>query len=170
MIERPVNNEYEAYYHQYISKVPEGDVLEIMETNIRDTVSLLAGIGEDKAGYWYAPGKWSIKQVVGHLADVERLFGYRTMAFARRDKTPLPSFDQNEYVEHANFDNRSLRNIAGEFECIRRSNVALFRSFDPDILMRTGLASGFSFTVRSVAFIIAGHEIHHVGVLKERYL
>ncbi len=170
MIERPANSEYEAYYHQYISKVPEGDVLEIMETNMTDTASLLAGVGEDKAGYRYAPGKWSIKQVVGHLTDVERLFGYRTMAFARRDKAPLPSFDQNEYVEHANFDNRSLRNIAGEFECIRRSTVALFRSFDPDVLMRTGIASGFSFTVRSVAFILAGHEIHHVGVLKERYL
>ena len=170
MIERPVSSEYEAYYHQYVSKVPQGDVLELMETRMRDTASLLAGIGADKAGYRYAPGKWSIKQVVGHLVDVERLFGYRAMAFARNDKTRLPSFEQNEYVEHADFDNRPLSDIAGEFECIRRSTVALFRSFDPDVLMRTGVASGFSFTVGSVAFIIAGHEIHHMGVLQERYL
>ena len=170
MIQRPNANEYVPYYDLYISKVPEGDVLELMEGNIAKTRELIAGVDEEKANYRYAPDKWSIKQLVGHLTDIERLFGYRALAFARNDKSPLPAIEQDDYVTHANFDDRPLQDIADEFELVRKSVLAMFRGFDDEIFMRRGTASGFEFTVRAIPFILAGHEIHHIGVLKERYL
>ncbi|MEE9268661.1 MAG: DinB family protein [Candidatus Krumholzibacteria bacterium] len=170
MIERPAESEYDPYYRLYTEQVPQGDILEIMEANGKKTLGLLAEIGETKAAYRYAPDKWSIKQVIGHVTDVERIFSYRALAFARLDKNPLPSFEQDDYVRHANFDDRRLGHIAQEFEYARLSFLAMFKGFDKDILMRSGTASGRRFTVRSIIFIVAGHEIHHLRVLKERYL
>jgi hypothetical protein len=127
-------------------------------------------VAEEDANFRYAPGKWSIKQLVGHVSDIERVFAYRALVFARGDKTPQPSVEQDDYVKGANFDDRTLEDIASEFRAVRDSSLALFRSVDADLVMRSGTASGFGFTVRSIPFILAGHEIHHVAVLKERYL
>ncbi len=170
MLSRPAAGEYDEYYDLYVRRVPDGDILEIIDRQITDTNRFLLGIGEEKAKYRYAPDKWSIKQVAGHLSDIERLFQYRAVAFARNDRTPLPSIDQDDYLSGANFDDRALEDIAEEYRLVRTSGLALFRSFDDEISLRTGTASGFTFTVRSIPYILAGHEIHHVGVIKERYL
>ena len=170
MITRPDKSEYDPYYDVYVSKVGQEDVLERLECQIQETVQLVQNVGGDQAGYRYAPDKWSIKQVIGHMADTERIFAYRALCFARRDETPLPGFEQDEYVERANFDDRPLEDIVEEFRCVRAATIALFAGVDDEILMRKGTASGCPFTVRTIPYILAGHELHHLGVLKERYL
>ena len=170
MIQRPAKGEYEDYYDVYVSKVPDGDILENLAGQIDDTMKLLGGISEDKASHRYETDKWSIKQLAGHVCDVERIFSYRALAFARGDKAPLPGMEQDDYVAGANFDQRTLADIASEFQAVRTSSLAMFRSFDDDIIARVGNASGFDFTVRSITYILAGHERHHMKVLTERYL
>jgi len=170
MLGRPHKDEYSTIYEGSIGKVPDGNVLEMLERNITKTVSLLRSIGEHKAAYRYAPGKWSIKQVVGHLSDSERVFSYRALRFARGDTTPLPGYEENLYADIGNSDIQALEALAHEFHAIRQSTMALFRSFDDDTWLRKGTASDVDFTVRALAYQIAGHEIHHVGILQERYL
>jgi hypothetical protein len=170
MLTRPASNEYAEYYGGYISKVPEGNILDILEKQIVETLRFVEGLGEDKASFRYAPGKWSIKQIVGHLSDTERVFQYRALAFARLDPTALPSFEQDDYVKNANFDAVPLRALLDEFSAVRSAGVAMFRSFDDDMFLRAGTASGFRFTVRAMPYIIAGHERHHMGVIRERYI
>jgi uncharacterized damage-inducible protein DinB len=170
MLARPDKTEYSSVYENSITKVPDGNVLEILEKQIEETVRLLSDLDEEKASYRYAPGKWSIKQVVGHMTDSERIFSYRALRFAREDPMPLPGYEENEYVDRANFDSRSLKVLLEEFRAVRVATLALFRSFDNDIWLRQGTASGCEFSVRALAYQMAGHEIHHVGVIKERYL
>ncbi len=170
MLGRPHKDEYSTIYEGLIGKVPDGNVLEMLEKNITETVSLLKSIGEDKAAYRYAAGKWSIKQVVGHMSDSERVFSYRALRFARGDTTPLSGYEENDYADIANFDARALEALAQEFHAVRQSTIALFRSFDDDVWLRKGTASGVDFTVRALAYQMAGHEIHHIGMLRERYL
>jgi hypothetical protein len=167
---RPEKNEFADYYHTYITHVPDGDIASILERQIDKTVQDLEGLGEERAMQRYAPGKWTIKEVVGHLIDAERMFAYRALCFSRNEKKHLPSFEQNDYVENANFNDHSLQDLLEEFRLLRSSNVALFRSFSDEMMMRTGMASGFKFTVRAIAHVIAGHELHHRNVIKERYL
>jgi DinB family protein len=168
-VPRPGATEYAPYYGRYIDKVPEGDLLRTLESQARETQSLLSGLSEAKALHRYAPGKWSIKEVVGHVTDAERVFSYRALRFARADKTALPGFDENAWVPPANFDARSLKDLAAELDAVRRATVALFRGFDAAALARSGTASDNLVSVRAIAWIIAGHERHHVGLLHERY-
>lgn len=170
MIERPDRSEYAPYYHRYIKRVPDGDVLEVLERENAATVELLGKINEERAGYRYQPGKWSIREVVGHLTDIERVFCYRALAFARNDPMPLPSIEQDDYVRHSNYAEQRFADIAEQFRITRLGTLAMFRSFDPSTLMRRGTASDVEFTVRAIAYIIAGHELHHIGVIKEKYL
>lgn len=170
MIQRPDPKEYAEYYHTYISKVPEGDILDILGKQNEKSLQILGEINEKKAEHRYVPGKWSIKEMIGHVVDAERVFAYRTMCFARNDPGPFPSMEQNGYVDSGNFGARRLSEIAEEFHLVRQSNISLFQSFDEKTLLRKGVASGFEFTVRALVYIIAGHESHHVGILKERYL
>lgn len=170
MLSRPGRDEYSSIYEGSIGKVPDGNVLEMLETNITETVGFLASIGDDKAAYRYAPDKWSIKQVVGHMNDSERVFSYRALRFARGDTTPLPGYEENDYADMANFDAHTLDGLAKELYYIRQSTIALFKSFDGDTWLKKGTASEVDFTVRAIAYQIAGHEIHHVGILRERYL
>mgnify|MGYP001819614147 CR=1 FL=1 len=170
MLGRPHKDEYSTVYEGSIGKVPDGNVLLMLERNITQTVDLLNSIGEDKGAYRYAPGKWSIKQVVGHMSDSERVFSYRALRFARGDTTPLPGYEENLYADIANFDRQTLAVLAHEFHAIRQSTLALFKSFDDDMWLRKGKASDVEFTVRALAYQIAGHEIHHVGIFQERYL
>jgi uncharacterized damage-inducible protein DinB len=170
MLSRPDTREFAPYYQNYIRKVPEGNILEILTRQMEETQQLIQRISPDKEEYRYAPGKWSIKEVFGHVTDTERVFAYRALCFSRNDKTPLPSFEQDDYVSEGNFSQRSLKDIAGEFRLVRLSNIALFTSFDEELMMRRGIASGFEFTVRAILYIIAGHELHHRQILEERYL
>jgi len=141
-----------------------------MERQLSETLDLLRSITPTKAAYRYAPDKWSIKQVIGHVSDTERVFCYRALCFSRGDDTPLPAFDENEYVRRANFGDRLLTDLAAEFEAVRSSTLHFFRSLDDDVLQRRGVANNNGFTVRAIAYIIAGHERHHVKILRERYL
>ena len=170
MIHRPQRDEYVDYYHSYISKVPEGDILAILQTQCDETLRVLSAIDENKAEHRYAPGKWSIKEMIGHVVDAERVFSYRAMCFARNDAGPLPGMEQDGFVEHGRFGKRTLADLAEELRLLRQSNILLFRSFDEEVSLRKGIASGFEFTVRALVYIIAGHERHHLGILNEKYL
>jgi hypothetical protein len=165
---RPEPSEYAAAFEPYIGLVPEGDILRRLQQQIDGTMSLLGGVSESDAETRHAPYTWSIKQVVGHLADSERIFGVRALRFARSDPTELPGFDENHYVRNAPFDSLSLGSLAEEFELIRRSHLLFFRGLDGDAWLRTGVANGHVVTVRALAYIMAGHEQHHVAILRRR--
>jgi hypothetical protein len=168
-IPRPAATEYAPYYGRYIGKVPDGDLLQTLEDQARETQAVLAGLSEAKALHRYAPGKWSIKEMIGHVTDTERVFSYRALRFARADATVLPGFDENAWVPPGNFDARALKDLAAELGAVRRATIALFRGLDAAALARRGTASDNAVSVRALAWIIAGHERHHVALLHERY-
>ena len=167
---KPESGEYAPYYERYVSLVPEGDVVEAMSRQLEEVTALLGGIAEERAGHSYAPGKWTIKQLVGHVIDGERVFAYRALAIARGDRASLPGMEQDEYMEHARFDERTLESLCEEFEHVRRANVLMMRGFDTGAWARRGVASDNEVTVLALAHIIAGHELHHMNVLRARYL
>ena len=169
-IPRPHPGEFAPYYQQYIDKVPEGSLLETLSRQMKETAALLRGIPESKALHRYAPGKWSIKEVANHVCDAERIFSYRALRIARQDATALPGFDENAYAPASHADARPLGDIVAELEAIRAATLALFRGMEPAALTRTGTASGSGFSVRALAYIITGHERHHIGIVKDRYL
>ena len=168
-IPRPAAAEYDPYYARYIDKVPEGDLLRTLEDQARETQRLLAGLSDAKALHRYAPGKWSIKEVIGHVADTERVYSYRALRFARADATSLPGFDENAWVPAGDFDARPLADLAAELDAVRRATLALLRGLDAAALARRGTANDAAVSVRAIAWIIAGHERHHVALLHERY-
>lgn len=167
---RPQRSEYHPYYSTYIDQVPDGDILKILESQLDGTLRLLDSIGEEQAEYRYARDKWSIKEVMGHVVDEERTFAYRALMFSRGNPGPLVSVEQDDMVAHANFSERDMADIAHELRHSRLSNIILFRSFDEEILSRKGIAAGNEFTVRSLVYLIAGHETHHLRIIRERYL
>lgn len=170
LITRPPSDEYAPYYQKYISLVPEGDVVATLSQQLDTTLRLLRGIDESQADKRYEPGKWSIKELVGHLIDSERVFTYRALRFARNDQTPLPGFEQDDYVRGAAFGEQQLAELADEFEHVRRASICLFRSLGEDAWLRRGIANEAEVSVRALAYIVAGHAVHHMRVLKERYL
>ncbi|HXY69403.1 MAG TPA: DinB family protein [Gemmatimonadales bacterium] len=169
-IERPAPSEYAPYYQQYIDQVPDGDVLDLLRRQVEETAALLAGVSERDAGFRYAEGKWSFRDVVGHLADVERIFVYRALCFARGERGMLPGFEENDYVAHAKFAGRPLAGLVAEFRAVRAATVAFFAGLDAEELRRPGTANRNPYTVRAVAYIVAGHERHHAKILAERYV
>ena len=169
-MQRPRSNEYPSYYNRYIELVESDDILTVLENQNREMSELLDRFGEEAAAFRYTPEKWSVKEVIGHIIDVERIFTYRALRFARNDKTPLAEFDDEEYIKHANFDMRTLIDIADEFRVVRESTLTLFYSFEDEIYDRLGTTSGYKFTVRAIPFIIAGHEAHHRHVIREKYM
>ena len=158
------------HYFTYIDKVGPGDICRILEEQLAETLPQLEAISEERSLHRYAPDKWSIREVLSHLNDGERLFVFRALWFARGFDTPLPSFDQNVAVSVAGADSRSWRSHVEEFRVIRASTLAFFRNLPSEAWTRRGVASGYPFTVRALAYITAGHVTHHMGVLKERYL
>lgn len=169
-IARPESSEYGPFYAGYVAEVPDGDLLSLMERQGEETFALFAGLPEERGAHRYAPEKWSIKDIVLHLADAERVFAYRALRFARNDTTPLPGFDENDYARGAGADARSLADLAAELRAVRRSSLAFFRGLAEPAFLRKGTASGFTITVRALAWITAGHERHHIRVVHERYL
>ena len=164
----PEHHEAPEYYFKYINLVPQGDICFVLSSQLHDTVMLLAAVSEEHSQYRYAPDKWSMRQVVAHLNDTERLFAFRAFWFARGFREPLPSFDQNVAAAHHPADERPWRSLVEEFREIRASTLTLFRYLPPDAWMRRGLASGYEFTVRAVSYIIAGHVVHHATILREQ--
>lgn len=167
---RPHDTEYLGYYSRYISLVPEGDILTTLFRQNEATVALLRGLSESQGGFRYAPGKWSIKELVAHVSDAERIFADRALRFARADETPLPGFEENDYVRNGSFDTFHLADIVTGLENVRRSTVSLFRLMTKDATTRRGKANNAEISVRALAYVIAGHEIHHMNVLRTRYL
>lgn len=167
---RPEPSEYAPFYETYVSKVGDGDIIEILRTSGSLAVETFAGVPEDRLDHRYAEGKWSVREVIGHVIDAERVFAYRVLRFARGDQTPLPGMDQEVFMAGADFGRRSLRSLVDEFRHLRAANVALFASFSGVELARGGVASEMGVTVRALVYIIAGHAIHHLGVLEQRYL
>ena len=166
---RPAPDESAPSYHGYISEVPGELIGKYLVDQLHDLERLMAPLDDTAARARYAAGKWSVKEVLGHLTDAERIFAYRLMRIARRDATPLPGFDENAYVPAGEFDSRPLPSLVGEFGALRRSTIALVDGLPPEGWARQGQASGASITARALAYIILGHAAHHARVLRERY-
>jgi uncharacterized damage-inducible protein DinB len=167
---RPDPGEHAEYYSKYTRLVPDGDIVEILEAQLRETAAFLRAIPSHLHGHRYAEGKWSVKEVIGHLCDAERIFAYRALRFGRGDTTPLASFDENAYVANARFDEQEFDLLVEDFVEVRRATLTLLRGMNADEAARQGTASDWPVSVRALAWIIAGHVIHHTGILRERYL
>jgi uncharacterized damage-inducible protein DinB len=169
MIHKPQPDEFVPFYNTYISKVPDGDVIGFLEQTKDSTFELFNNLSDDKANYAYAEGKWTLKEALGHIIDTERVFAFRAFCFSR-DSTELPGFDQDIYVANSTFNSRSIQDLAAEFKAVRESNLFFIKALTDDQLNRKGIASGNPATVRALIYMIAGHELHHVNIVKERYL
>ncbi len=168
-ITKPEASEYASYYEIYISLVQD-DILSALQNQIKQTSELLAKIPEEKGTYAYAEGKWSIKELIGHLIDTERIMAYRALRFSRNDLIEIEGFEQNDYIENSDFNSCKLTDLAKEFELIRHANILMFKNLAQEAWNKTGVASGNPVSVKALAHIIAGHELHHIKILKERYL
>jgi uncharacterized damage-inducible protein DinB len=169
-MERPKQNEYALYYDPYIKQLVGNDILKILTGQLERTVNFFKSISEDKGNYAYAEGKWSIKEVLGHVIDTERVFSYRALCIARGEQQSLPGFEQDDYVKTAQFNRRTLSSLVDDYRYTREADIALFKSFDNEATGRWGTASNNKVTVRAIMFITAGHEEHHINILKDKYL
>lgn len=168
---KPLKNEYPVYFKTYLDTLKEGrDLLENLETSLERFEQILYELKEEKYEYRYQDGKWTIKEVVQHLIDVERVFVYRALRFSRKDIIPIPGFEENSYVENYKINDRNFSNLLDEFCLLRRSTLLMFQDFDKDVLDLQGTVDGNTFTVRALGFICSGHVIHHLNVIEERYL
>jgi len=167
---RPDATEFAPYYGRYVAAVPDGDILALLRRDRDEWQSLIAELPEARGGHRYAADKWSIRQVIGHVSDAERVFSYRAFRIARADTTPLASFDQDDYVKTAASDARTLSSLAAELLAVRESTLALLSSLPDEAWTRTGTASGNPVSVRALAYITAGHAQHHLKIVKEQYL
>ncbi len=170
MNERPGPTEAAPYYFKYIDRVPEGDVVRTLEQQERDLLALLAGVGEEKSLHRYAEGKWSLRGVLSHVSDTERVFVFRAFWFARGFETPLPDFDETTAAAGARADDVPWARHLSEFRAVRAATLSFFRNLPREAWTRRGVASGNPFTVRALAFIAVGHVAHHVAIVKARYL
>ncbi|MDB5137929.1 MAG: DinB family protein, partial [Mucilaginibacter sp.] len=157
------------FHNTYISKVPDGDVIELLKQLKDSTFALFNSMTEDKANYAYAEGKWTLKQALGHMIDTERTFAYRLLCFSR-NYVELPGFDQDVYVNSGNFNSRTIQSLAAEFRATRESNLYLIESLTDEQLLLKGIASGNTVSVRALIYMMAGHELHHLAIINEKYL
>jgi hypothetical protein len=167
---RPSVGDYVAYYEKYVSLVPDGDIVATLASIRSDTLAVLHSVSESQSMFAYAPGKWNIKEMLGHVIDAERVFGYRALWFARNNVTPLPSMEQDDFVKFGNHAQRPWMEIVAEYDHLRSSTIDLFESFDQAAWLRRGVASGVEVSVRGLAWNIAGHDLHHRAILKSKYL
>ena len=170
-IKKPTEGEYPAYAHIYIGLLPDdGLVLRHMGESMKATTAFMLSLPEVRLASRYAPGKWTVKEVLAHVIDDERIYAYRALRFARNDPTDLPGFDQDAYAPYSGANRRTVESLLGEFAAVRRATIALFDSLDDEALERAGVADGKRATVRALAYHIAGHELRHMNVIRERYL
>lgn len=167
---KPDFNTLPDFHKRYVQHVKDYDLLEAMKISSRETLSLVRSISEEKGEHRYATGKWSIKEVLCHMMDTERILAYRALRFARNDKTNLAGFEENDYAPEANAENRKIKQLAEEMERLRMTTIDLFENFTPEMLKRKGLANNLELSVLNLGYIISGHESHHRTILKERYL
>lgn len=169
-MKRPLPSEYPSFYKNYVDNVKTDNIIKELRDQVIDIQAVISEIPEEKEEYRYAEGKWTIKEIIGHIIDTERVLGYRAMRFARKDKTPLPGYDENYFVANANFNKQTLYSLGHEFAIVREANLALFKVWDEEALSQVGVANGLDVTVRSLLFMIAGHATHHMNVIKIKYL
>ena len=167
---RPAKSEFLPFYERYIALVPEGEIVSTLSSQVGETLDLLRGLPTSVSTYRYAPDKWSVNELVGHVIDSERLFSIRALRFARNDPSPLPGFEQDDYTRNSTFDSYPLLELASELEAVRQSTLFLFRHMDEQAWTRRGIANNAEVSVRALAYIIAGHELHHREILRSRYL
>ncbi|WP_126247010.1 DinB family protein [Chitinophaga rhizosphaerae] len=167
---RPMKPEYAVFYETYVSRVPEDDLTAAFRKHTASLLVFLNKIPAAKREYAYAPGKWTVKEVLQHIIDAERVFAYRALNFARKDANPLPGFDENAFAAVARTEHREWNDMVEEFQFVRNASDHFFRALNEEELSRTGVASGNPVSVRALGFIILGHAIHHMEVVKERYL
>jgi len=167
---RPAKGDYGEYYQKYVDLVKGDDIFRILVEQNMDSQNVLNSFSESKGNYKYAEGKWTVKEVIGHMMDVERIFAYRALCIARGETNPLPGMDQDMYVSNGNFNKRQLFDLNYEYRLLRESNILLFGGFDKSVLQKKGTASGYEVTVLALMFMTVGHEKHHLNVLMERYI
>ncbi|HKX26372.1 MAG TPA: DinB family protein [Blastocatellia bacterium] len=167
---RPEPAEYVQYYGKYVSLVPGDNIVNLLGQQIEETMAFLRSLDEAQGDLRYAPGKWNVKEVIGHMIDVERIFAYRALRIARDDRTPLAGFEENDYIANSNFKAYPVADITDEFETVRRATLYLFKRLDPEAWLRRGIANENEISVRALAYIIAGHELHHREIIRSRYL
>jgi uncharacterized damage-inducible protein DinB len=166
---KPPSGTYPAYFEKYIEIVEASSVIEAIDKYAQPLIDFFENIPEEKAAYRYAEGKWSVKEMLQHIIDTERIFGYRALSIARKDTTPLPGFDENNYAKASNADERSLPGLIEELKAVRTSTDLLLKSFTEEYLRQTGITNGHPNTVNAIGYIIFGHILHHKKVLEERY-
>ncbi len=171
MISVPHSGQLSEYYQTYLKYVnANDDLMELIRTQKDETVKFLSAISEDKASSAYAPGKWMLKEVVGHVCDTERIMCYRALRISRADKTPMEGFDENTYTPASNYKSRSLKNISEEMRTVREATITLLENFDPEMIEMKGIANNNEISVRAIVFMIYAHQKHHMKVISERYL
>ncbi|MCA9737126.1 MAG: DinB family protein [Gemmatimonadota bacterium] len=169
MLARPGPDEYNPYYARYVELVPDGDIVTTLASQIEETDAVVRAFIPGREDFRYEPGKWSVRESLGHVVDTERVFGFRALWFARGAAESQPGMDQDLWVAGSNAGERALDDLLSEWRAVRASTVALFRSLDPEAGQRSGVASGYPVTVRALAWITAGHELHHRALFRERY-
>ncbi|MBS1811540.1 MAG: DinB family protein [Acidobacteria bacterium] len=169
-LQRPAANEYAAYYEKYATLVPETDILQVLREQTESVRALISSLSAEQEAFRYAPGKWSIRQLMGHINDGERVFGFRAFAFAHGEAAALPGFDENDYVRESNFDQTPLQDLLAHFILLRESNVLLLEQLAEGDWGKSGVASDNPVTVRALVWIMAGHVRHHLNILRDRYL
>ena len=168
-IDRPKDNEYAPFYVGYVARVPEMDILAALREQPKELKRVADSVASDKELFRYAPDKWSVRELFGHLVDAERFFGHRAFCVSRGDATPLPGFDENLYVSRSSYDSRPLAELARDFSLLREANFRLLENLDETAFSREGVANGAKVTVRALAYVMTGHARHHLAVLRERY-
>jgi hypothetical protein len=166
---RPEINEYDPYYQTYIKYVSEGNIEDVLFDQQKASIEFFKSFSEEQSHFSYAPQKWSIKEVIGHITDTERIMAFRLLAIARGETVSLPGFDENSYVANASFNQQRYQDLIEGFQLVRQSSISLIKSLEPEVLTRVGVANHSNVSVRALAYIIAGHELHHRSILKERY-
>jgi hypothetical protein len=167
----PKAEELSEYYQGYLKYVKaDDDLLQLIIKQRDETQALLSTIDETRASFAYAPGKWQLKEVVGHFCDTERVMSYRALCFSRKDRTPLPGFDENTYMPASNYSKRTLKNISDELRTVRDATISLISNFSPEMIDYKGIANGLELPVRAVIYMIFVHQQHHMRIIRERYL
>lgn len=167
---KPDVSEHTAYMKRYIDLVPQEHICTALEESMQASLALFSGLRPEQWNHRYAEGKWSCKDILGHMIDCERVFAYRAMCFARGERQPLPGFEENDYVENGGFALRSAESLLEEYHLTRRSSLAFFNGLEAGALLRTGIANGNNCSVRALGYVMAGHDLHHLQVIRERYL
>ena len=168
--EYPTSSEYAHFYSSYVNNVLKGNILNALSSQMHEFYTLANAIRGDKALTPYAEGKWTLKEMIGHMIETERVFAYRALSISRGDKTELPGMDQDQWMKDSNYNDRSVANLCNEYLAVRTSTIHLFQNMTKKMINTSGIASGVEFSVRALAFIIAGHELHHLEIIREHYM